>query len=703
MRVHELAKKLGIPSKELVAQIKEEGGEVKNHMSVVDEEMVELFLQAAAADSRAEKGEKKSASKSKAKSEAKKTKPANQKAEAHEAPSSESVKEAPEPKQKTEAPKPKVAEPTLAPEVTSNVIQVRFPITVGDLAEKFGMPVHGLIKELMGIGVFANVNQLLNDEIVLAVAEKLEKEVEPLPDEVTEILSDESSDDDEHLVLRPPVVTMMGHVDHGKTSLLDAIRKTNVAAREKGAITQHIGAYGVDIEGKGHVTFIDTPGHEAFTAMRARGANVTDVVVLVVAADDGIMPQTIEAIAHAREAGCPIVVAINKCDLPSANPDKVMGELQKHDLMPEAWGGSTITVNVSAKTGEGIDKLLEMLLLEAEVLELKANPDRMAQGIVIEGHLSKGSGAVATIIVQRGTLRVGDMVVCGSHMGRVKALRNDHGKNVKEAGPSYAVELLGLGGVAEAGENFVAVEDEKTARRITEKKVLEARELHLKGASKHLSLEDLYERISEGNFKELKLIIKADVQGSMEALADSLEKLSTDQCGVRVIHKGTGGINESDAVLASASDAVILGFHVKADNKAQSYCEREKVDMRFYGIIYEAVEDVRKAMEGLLEPIEQEVIEAKVEVRKLFKSKKAGTIAGCMVLKGKISRNNQARLIRDNVVLHEGKLAALRRFQDDVKDVQQGYECGISFAKYNDIREGDLIESFRIEKIAAKL
>ncbi|MDA9101137.1 translation initiation factor IF-2 [Omnitrophica bacterium] len=690
MRVHELAKELGVTSKEMIAEIKKLGGEVKNHMSHVEDAILEKLSKTK--PSKGAEPEKKAAAKPGSKKEAPKK----------EEPKREEPKREPV---KVEAPVTPVELPKSAPAAApvKKKVVIRFPVTVGALAADLKMRLPELIKALMTLGVFANINQLLNEEIVFTLAEQLGVEIEKLPDEAEAALQETEKEDPSLLKSRPPVVTMMGHVDHGKTSLLDAIRSTNVAAREKGAITQHIGAYGVDIEGRGHVTFIDTPGHEAFTAMRARGANVTDVVVLVVAADDGVMPQTVEAIDHAREANCPIIVAINKCDLPAANPQRVMTGLQKYDLMAEEWGGKTIFVKVSAKDGTGISQLLEMLLLEAEVLELKANPDCHAYGAVIEGHLSKGSGAVATVIVQKGTLRIGDAVVCGCHMGRVKALRNDRGKSVKEAGPSYATELSGLSGVPEAGETFQVVQDEKIARRISEKRSLAEREIQMRGASKHLSLEGLYELISEGSFKELKLIIKADVQGSMEALATALEKLGTDQCRIRAIHKGVGGVNESDVVLAAASDAVILGFHVKADSKAQEIAEKEKVDVRFYNIIYEAVEDVRKAMEGLLEPIYQEVIEGKFQVRKIFTSKKAGTIAGGMVIKGKITRNNRARVVRNQVVVYDGKLGSLKRFQDDVRDVQQGYECGIVFSSFNDLREGDIVESYRMDKIAAKL
>lgn len=628
------------------------------------------------------------------------------KAPAPVAPKSQAV---PPEKPKAQAPEPPKVVPAPAPKpepvkAEPPRIEVRFPITVGDLAQRMNKRVPEVIKTLMGLGIFANVNQLLNEEIVFALADAVGVEIRKMEDEVVEkVQKAEAAEDKSRLKLRPPVVTMMGHVDHGKTSLLDAIRSTNVAEREKGFITQHIGAYGVDIPGKGHVTFLDTPGHEAFTAMRARGANVTDIVVLVVAGDDGVMPQTIEAIHHAREAGCPIVVAINKCDLPVANPQQVMGGLQKQDLMPEEWGGKTICMKVSAKTGKGVPELLDMLLLQAEVMELKANPDCPAVGTVVESHLSKGSGPIATVIVKKGTLRTGDIVVAGSYTGRVRVMKNDRAKTVHEAGPAYAVELSGLNGVPDAGEMLYAVEDEKTAKRITEQRILEIRERQMRGVSKHMSLESLYSKISEGSFKELKLIVKADAQGSVEALTQSLEKLTTEKCRLHVIHGAVGGINESDVMLAAASDAIVIGFHVKADPKALGIAEKEGVDVRFYGIIYDAVEKIRKAMEGILEPELEEVIEGKAQIRQIFTSSKVGTIGGARVIKGRLVRHHGVRVVRNNVVVFDGRVSALKHFKDDVKEVAEGHECGISLVGFNDLREGDIIESYRVDKIAATL
>ncbi|MFZ5802940.1 MAG: translation initiation factor IF-2 [Candidatus Omnitrophota bacterium] len=685
MRVHELAKELGMTPKELIPKIRKLGFDAKSHMSVVDAEIANLLRKVVGVP----------------------TKAAETKHETPEDPATIEVEKAAAEEKAAEEMKQlekdlAALEPT---EPRSSAIRVRMPITVGALATTLKMKIPDLIKELMGLGVFANVNQLLNEEIILRLAKKTGLPIEKETAEEEKIIEQvvEQPDDPSALKFRPPVVTMMGHVDHGKTSLLDAIRKTNVAAKEKGHITQHIGAYVVDIPGKGYVTFLDTPGHEAFTAMRARGANITDVVVLVIAADDGVMPQTIEAADHAREAGCPIVVAINKSDLPTANTQKVMLGLQKVGLVPEEWGGKTVCVKVSAKTGKGIDELLELLLLESEILELKANPNRPASGTVIESHLSKGLGPVATIIVQRGTLRIGDMLLCGEYHGRVRGLKNDLGKNLKEAGPAYAAEVTGLSGVPEAGETFLVVADERIARQIAEKRAFEKREREMRGTNKHLALEDLYQKISEGNFKELKLILKADVQGSIEALTQSLERLSTDICRVRVVHGGIGGINESDVMLAAASEAIVIGFHVKADTKAETAMEKEKVDVRYYNIIYEAVEDVKKALEGLLAPTLKEVVEGKAEIRQVFRSSKVGVIGGAAVIKGKVVRQHPVRLIRDNVVLFEGKLASLKRFKDDVRDVAEGYECGLSLENYQDIRERDIVECYRIDKIAKKL
>ncbi len=721
MRVHELAKQINKTSKDILAELEKAGVVLKSHMSVIPDEALARFnsssvpaaqpvISAAKVPAAAPKKEEAKAPVK----EVSKTVPA---AVVKPAPAQPVESKKPEPPRveikevRPAAPAPvapaPVKQPYERPRVEENLpkkVQLNFPVTVGNFAQATGRKIPDVIKTLMKIGVMANVNQLLNEEIGVSLADTLGVEIEKVQDEVEALLRDSSVNEKaEDLKLRPPVVTMMGHVDHGKTSLLDAIRKTSVASREKGFITQHIGAYGVDVQGKGHVTFLDTPGHEAFTAMRARGANVTDIVVLVVAADDGIMPQTVEAIDHAREASCPIIVAINKIDLPAANLEKVMGGLQKVDLTPEEWGGKTICVKVSAKTGAGIEELLDMLLLQAEVLELKANPNRPAVGTIIEGHLSKGSGPVASAIIQNGTLKVGDIIVAGQYSGRVRALRDDLGKHMKEAGPSYAAEVMGLNGVPEAGETFHVAPDEKFAKRFTEKKRLELREKEMHSASKHMSLESVYEKISEGNFKELKLIVKADVQGSVEALRDALERLSTEMCRVHIIHGVAGGINESDVMLAAASDAIIIGFHVRADTKAKAIADREGVDLRYYGIIYEAVENVKMAMEGILSPTLSEKIDGTIEIRQVFKSSKVGTIGGAKVKKGTITRSNQIRVVRDSVVVFEGKLASLKRFKDDVREVKEGFECGVAVDGFNDLQPGDLIEAFHIEKTATKL
>lgn len=709
MRVHELAKKLGLTSKDLLARLKPLKVEAKSHMSVLDDEDAD----------RVEKVLKKPEP-AKGKGPAKESKGKSQTSTVQVAAVAAAEKETAVSSQAS-ATGPVIAEPSRdskpkeeispatqpAPAVTvvqPEPLKLSIPLTVGALAAAFKIKPSELIKALMELGVFANVNQLLNDAIVFKVAGKLGIPVEKLEEEEEALTRMVTQEDPKNLTLRPPVVTLMGHVDHGKTSLLDAIRKTNVADKEAGKITQHIGAYGIDIPSKGHVTFLDTPGHEAFTAMRARGTNVTDVVVLVVAADDGVMPQTIEAIDHAKAAGVPIVVAINKIDLPNANSMRVKKELQKLDLTPEEWSGKTICVEVSAKTQKGINDLLEMLLLEAEILELKANPNRSAVGTVIESKLTKSHGTVVTVLVQNGTLRIGDALVCGPYYGKIRAMHNDRGKAVKEAGPSYAAEVLGLSGLPDAGEIFTVVDDDKKARKIAEKKQLELREKAMNGAlKKHISLEGLYSRLKEDAIKELKIIFKADVQGSIEALTGLVEKLGTDKISIRTLHAGIGGINESDVMLAAASDAIIVGFHVQADGKAEALAEKEGVEVRYYNIIYEVVDEVKKAMEGLLEPTSKEVIQGRAEIRQVFKSSRAGNIGGAVVTQGRISRSHRARLIRDKIVIFDGKLASLRRFKDDVKEVTEGFECGIAFEGHNDIQLRDMIEAYKIEKVATKL
>jgi translation initiation factor IF-2 len=516
-------------------------------------------------------------------------------------------------------------------------------------------------------------------------------------DEIIEVTPDAP----ESLQKRPPVVTIMGHVDHGKTSLLDAIREANVIAGEAGGITQHIGAYDVELNGR-KITFLDTPGHEAFTAMRARGAKVTDIVILVVAADDGVMPQTKEAINHSRAAGVPIIVAINKIDKPDANPERVKRELTEQGLVSEEWGGDTTMVEVSAKKRMNLEELLEMVLLQADVMDLKANPDKAARGTIVEGKLDKGRGPVATVLVQEGTLRLGDYCVVGIHSGRVRAMQNDRGEKVLEAGPAAPVELIGLSGVPDAGDVFVALSDEKQAKEIATLRQIKQRETELAKHSK-LSLEDLYKQIQSGEVKDLNVIVKGDVQGSVEAVGETLRKLSTDAVRLNVIHSGVGAVTETDVNLATASNAIIIGFNVRPEVKAQNMAEKEGVDIRLYNIIYNAVDDIRKAMEGLLEPVYKEKYLGRAEIREVFSVPKAGNVAGSYVQDGKMLRNAQVRLLRDNMVIYTGRMSSLRRFKDDVKEVATGYECGIGLENYNDIKQGDIIEAFEMEKFAATL
>jgi len=584
-------------------------------------------------------------------------------------------------------------------------IRISDVITVGELAKRMGVKANDLIRELMSQGNMVTINHPLDYETAAILAAEFNYEVENVGFNEETILNVDKAavgeDKPEDLEPRPPVVTIMGHVDHGKTSLLDAIRATNVIAGEAGGITQHIGAYDVELDGR-KIAFLDTPGHEAFTAMRARGTSVTDIVVLVVAADDGVMPQTREAINHAKAAGVPIIVAVNKIDKPGANPEKVKQELTEFELVPEDWGGDTIFVEVSAKEQTNIDGLLEMILLQAEVLDLKANAKKHGCGAIVEARLDKGRGPVATLLVQEGTLRIGDPLVSGAHYGRVRTMTNDRGEQVQEAGPSTPVEVTGLSGVPDAGDTFNALDDEKAAKEVAQHRAQKQREAELAKTSK-VSLDQLYARLQEGDVKELKVILKADVQGSVEAVRDALVKLSNDICRLVVIHTGVGGIIESDVTLATASDAIIIGFNVRPEPKAATLAEHEGVDIRLYSIIYDAVADVKSAMEGLLAPTLKEVALGRVEVRDTFHVSKVGTVAGCYVLDGKVSRNAQVRLVRDSVVIWEGKLNSLKRFKDDAREVQAGYECGIGLENYNDVKVGDIIEAFEIEETATKL
>lgn len=598
----------------------------------------------------------------------------------------------------------KKPEPTAQPQITAprkKSIKIEEGTTVKEFAELTGLKISDVIKKFMELGYMPTLNQPVDVDAAAIVADSFGIKVESVAPEQMDVVED-IVDAADSLFLRPPVVTIMGHVDHGKTSLLDAIRKTKVTETEAGGITQHIGAYKTSLQGK-EITFLDTPGHEAFTALRARGAKVTDIVVLVVAADDGVMPQTIEAINHAKAANVPIVVAINKIDKPEANPQRVRSELAEHGIISEEWGGQNIFVEVSAKQNIGIEHLLEMILLQAEVMELKANPNRPAKGTIIEARLDKGRGPVATVLIQTGTLKVGDAFVAGTTFGRVRALIDDTGKKVIEAGPSTPVEVIGFSEVPSAGDVFSSVEDERKARQIALARLQKQR---LTEAARHkkLTLDELYAKIKEGQIRELGIIIKGDVQGSVEAIKKALEGITHTDVKVRVIHASVGGINESDIMLAAASNAIIIGFNVRPEIKASQLAEREGVDVRLYSIIYDAIEDVKKALEGLLEPTLKENILGRAEVRQIFQISRVGTVAGCYVIDGSISRASDGiRVIRDNIVVYEGKLGSLKRFKEDVREVQAGYECGITIENFNDIKVGDILENYVIEKIAAKL
>ncbi len=596
----------------------------------------------------------------------------------------------------TEAIQPTAAVPR------KKAIKISEGTTLKEFSELIGIRVPELIKKFMELGSLVTINQPIDIDAAILVADSYGIKVEAgaEEEEITEV--EEVEERPEDLKPRAPVVTVMGHVDHGKTSLLDAIRKTKVTETEAGGITQHIGAYKVRLKDK-DIVFLDTPGHEAFTTMRARGAQVTDIVVLVVAADDGVMPQTIEAINHSKAAGVPIIVAVNKIDKPDANPQRVRTELAEYDIVPEEWGGKNIFVDVSAKKRIGIDDLLEMILLQAEIMELKANPNRPARGVIIESKLDRGRGPVATVLVQAGTLKVGDAFVSGVAYGKVRALIDDMGRRVKEAGPSTPVEVLGFSEVPHAGDHFVVVEDEKKARQIAMARQRKERLAEI-SRQRRLKLDELYTRIQEGQIKELNIIIKADVQGSVEALKGALEKISHPEVKVRVIHTGVGGINESDVMLAAASNAIIIGFNVRPEPKAAHAAESEGVDIRLYRVIYEAIEDVKKALEGLLAPTLKEKVLGRAEVREIFPISRIGTVAGCYVLEGVIQRASDGiRVIRDNIVVYEGKIASLKRFKEDVREVQAGYECGILIENFNDIKVGDILENYVIEKIAQKL
>ena len=674
IRVYELAKELRVPSKVLINVLMDEFGvEVKNHMSVIEDEDAALIKELLAG--------------SEANSEL---------VAEYEAELAEEVNNAAKKKKKR---KKGSEDDNLEQDV--EVIEIGKTITVKELAEKLNKPVNDVIKTLIFTGVMAAINQEIDFETAEKVAEKYEVAVYEKEEENTlEEFEEETDVEEENLAKRPPIITVMGHVDHGKTSLLDAIRKSKVTSTEAGGITQHIGAYTVEVNGE-TLTFLDTPGHEAFTAMRARGAQITDVVILVVAADDGIMPQTVEAINHCKAANVPMIVAINKMDREGANPDRVKQELTEHGLVVEDWGGDIIAVPVSAKTRENIDTLLEMVLLTSEMQELKADAGRKAKGTVVEAKLDKGRGAVATLLVQNGTLHMGDSIIVGSTYGRIRAMFDDSGKKIKSAGPSIPVEVLGLSEVPAAGDRFTVVKDEKTARNMAEARKEKIRQESF-ATSHRVSLEDLYSQIKEGSVKELSVIVKADVQGSVEAIKASLEKLSTDDVKVRVIHGAVGAISETDITLAAASNAIVIGFNVRPDNNAVAASERDGVEVKTYRVIYDAIEDIKSAMIGMLDPEYKEAVLGTAEIRATYKISNVGTIAGGYVLTGKLVRNADVRVIREGIVIFESKLASLKRFKDDVKEVNAGYECGFSVEKFNDIKEGDIIEAYTMEAVQRK-
>lgn len=583
-------------------------------------------------------------------------------------------------------------------ELESKILKVTEFVTAGEVATMMDVPTTNIISACMSLGIMVTMNQRLDAETLTIVAEEFGYEVEFVTAEIDDSIEEEA-DAPEDLEPRAPIVTVMGHVDHGKTSLLDYIRKENVIAGESGGITQHIGAYAVELDGGQKITFLDTPGHEAFTAMRARGAQVTDIAIIVIAADDDIMPQTKEAISHAQAASVPLVFAINKIDRPTANPEKIKEGLANMNLLVEDWGGKIQSHDISAKTGNGVKELLEKILLEAELLELKANPDKLASGTVVEAFLDKGRGYVSTILVQGGTLKIGDYVLAGTCSGKIKAMHDERGKIVKAAGPATPISILGLDGAPQAGDKFHVLEDEKEAKQIAAKRSQLLREQSVR-TQRHITLDEIGRRIALGDFKELNIILKGDVDGSVEALTDSFQKLSTDEIQVNIIHKGVGAITESDVLLASASDAIVIGFNVRPMGNARDIADKEEIDIRMYSIIYDAINDLKDAMEGMLSPVMKEEISGTAEIRETFKISKIGTIAGCMVTSGKIFRNSNIRLIRDGVVIYTGELSSLKRFKDDVKEVAKGYDCGLQIKNYNDIRENDIVEAF--QEVAVK-
>ncbi|MCX7951800.1 MAG: translation initiation factor IF-2 [Clostridiales bacterium] len=702
IRVYELAKQINKTSKEVIELLYNEFGiEVKNHMSVIEGEDANIIKEYIEELSNNQNKE--------VKADEIKTEEVKEEITEKEFDDLDLIddnytkNEKIRKKPKSEKVKKNMIkeEKNIEQDEEVGIVVIPPSIKVGDFAQKIKKPASEIIKKLIFKGVMASINHEIDFEVAEKIAEEYNilLEMEQVKDK-EEVLINDFEDDPKDMQPRPPVVTVMGHVDHGKTSLLDAIRNSRVASQEAGGITQHIGAYSVEINGS-KIVFLDTPGHEAFTAMRARGAKVTDIAILVVAADDGVMPQTIEAINHAKAANVPIIVAINKIDKPGANPDRVKQELTEYGLIAEDWGGDTICVPVSAHTHKGLDTLLEMILLVAEMQELKANPNRTAKGTIIESKLDKGRGPVATVLVQAGTLSVGDAIIAGSSYGKIRAMVDDKGRKINKIGPSMPVEILGLSEVPNAGEKFFVVADEKTAREIADIRKEKQREEMLASTTK-VSLQDLFSQIQEGKVKVLNIIVKADVQGSVEAIKQSLEKLSNEEVRVKVIHGGVGAITETDVSLASASNAIIIGFNVRPDGMARQVAEKEKVEIKTYRIIYEAIDDITAAMKGMLDPEFKEVVTARLQVRQTFKVSSVGTIAGCYVEDGKINRNNSVRVIRNGIIIYEGKLSSLKRFKDDVREVAAGYECGLTIEKFNDIKEGDIIEAYTMEEVERK-
>ncbi len=715
LRVYEYAKQKNVSSKDVITKLKEMNIEVSNHMATLDDDTIQKLNgtnkteapKKAAPQNTASAPKKQNNNQSqgggqggKGKNTSSPKKPFNNN-NSNNNHSSKGKKKQNNKQNQNRGQQQAPPQPVKKKETPSK-ITFTGSLTVGELANKLNKEPSEIIKKLLMLGVMATINQDLDKDSIELIAGEYSVEVEEeIIFEVTDFEGYDSEDTEEVMEERPPVVTIMGHVDHGKTTLLDSIRNTKVTAGEAGGITQHIGAYQVEVDQGKKITFLDTPGHAAFTTMRSRGAQVTDITILVVAADDGVMPQTVEAINHAKAAEVPIIVAVNKMDKEGANPDRVMQELTEHGLVSEAWGGDTIFVPISAINGEGIDTLLEMILLVSEVEEYKANSKRAASGTVIEAQLDKGRGSVATLLVQKGTLRVGDPIVVGNTFGRVRAMVNDLGRRVKEAGPSTPVEITGLNEVPQAGDNFMVFSDEKTARNVGEARA--QKQLQEQRSEKtRVTLDDLFEQIKQGEMKEINLIVKADVQGSVEAMAASLQKIDVEGAKVKIIHTGVGAITESDIILASASNAIVIGFNVRPDAGAKRTADVENVDIRLHRIIYKAIEEIEAAMKGMLDPEFEEKVIGQVEVRQTFKVSKVGTIAGAYVTEGKITRDSSIRLIRDGIVIFEGELDTLKRFKDDVKEVATNYECGVTIKNFNDIKEGDIIEAYVMQEIERK-